>query len=107
MVSLPLVSAIPGVSMNSNSIYFDPLQSSNSAVVSDVSDCSLALTLNLPCNPHKVLSNELFPTPVDPITTKIFLSGYLEAKILKAIEILLTNLNLLSILSLVILINDF
>jgi hypothetical protein len=73
LVSLPNVSARPGVSMKRTSVY-DALHVSTLHVVSEVSDCSLELTWNSFFFPHRVFRVELLPVPVDPITT-IFLKS--------------------------------
>ena len=72
LVSLPYVSARPGVSMNMTCFVSDPLQERIWDTVSDVSEYKLKLTLNLPNYPDKVLRVELFPAPVEPITTIVF-----------------------------------
>lgn len=68
LASLPYVSAKPGVSMR-KTFFSDPLQNSSFLVVSNVSDYLLELTLNSFYFPLTVLTKELFPEPVDPITT--------------------------------------
>ena len=95
-VSLPLVSARPGVSMNSTSNVFEPLQRSRLAFVSD---CSLELTLNSFYNPHRVFRDELFPCSRGSNHNHIFQWFLLRRiKFLRKFKNLLTNTNSLLII---------
>ena len=69
--SLPLESARPGESIK-YILTWDPLHVKSLHEVSAVYDSNFALTVNIFYIPDKVLSKELFPDPVDPITTTFF-----------------------------------
>ena len=50
-------------------------------VVSNIFDYSLELTVNSFYIPHRVLSNELFPAPVDPKTNTFFGANFSVEKL--------------------------
>ena len=70
--SLPLESERPGLSTNLKH-FLEFLQQINFTSDSHVTECKLALTLNVSFYPDIEFPKELFPTPVPPIKAKVLI----------------------------------
>ena len=73
-MSLPYESAKPGESIKTH-WFPDCLQLRCLPIVSQVYDSLPAFAKNYFCYPHNVFRSELFPEPVDPITTIFFIDS--------------------------------